>query len=139
MSLQRKTLIIAGVTALALAVTLYAATRAVLLQSFRQLEESDARQNLERVLSAIDDDVATLDRTCRDAARWDKAYAFVANRNAEFVKSDIGYGAFSTLAERRLNILLYVNADGRIFFGEGFDLRAMRETPIPEGIQPHVQ
>ena len=108
MTLRTKTLIIIGVTLAGFLVALYSVSRIVLLGSFAKLEEQDARRNVDRVRSALADELATLDHICRDSATWDKTYAFIQNGDPEFIKSDIGYGRFSTLAQRRQNLLLYI-------------------------------
>jgi two-component system sensor histidine kinase/response regulator len=138
MTLRRKTLGIIGATLVGLCVVLYLVARVVLLGSFAQLEERETRQDVERVLSAFADEVSSLDHACKNAATWDNAYAFIENANPDFVKSDIGYGAFSDLAARRLNLLLYVHSSGRIVFGEGFDLESNKETSIPESLRGHL-
>jgi PAS domain S-box-containing protein len=139
MTLKTKTLTIIGGTAIGLVAVLYVATRFLMLGNFASLEERDTRQNLERVLDTLRDDLTTLDNTCRGSANWDRAYAFVQNGDSDFVRTNIGYGAFSDAADRRLNLLLYVNAEGQIVFGEGFDLEAKNEKPIPAGVREHLQ
>src|SRR5579862_1706240 len=138
MTLRKKTLLIIVVVVTVAIAVLSAVTRVVLLGSFAELEERQAHRNVERVLSAVADDVAGVDQQCRNAATWDKAYAFIQNANPDFVKSEIGYGAFSDLAVRRLNTEVYVRHSGEIVFGEGFDLAAQKETPIPEGLRDHI-
>jgi CheY-like chemotaxis protein len=138
MTLRSKALIIIGATLAGLLGVLYLVSRMVLLGSFAKLEEQDTRRNVDRVLSALADDLATLDHNCKDSATWDKSYAFIESGNPEFIRSDIGYGPFSNLAQRRLNLLLYIDASGRIVFGEGFDLKAQKEEPIPKGLRKHL-
>jgi len=138
MTLRTKTLIIIGMALAGFLGTLYIVSRIVILRSFAKLEQQDARRNVDRVRSALADELATMDHLCRDSATWDKAYAFIEDGDPQFIRSDIGYGRFSTLAQRRQNLLLYINASGRIVFGEGFDLRAQKETPIPEGLRSHL-
>jgi len=68
MSLKTKTLTIIGGTAIGLVAVLYLATRFLILRSFASLEERDTRQNLERVLDTLRDDLTALDNTCRGSA-----------------------------------------------------------------------
>ncbi|MGD0223779.1 MAG: CHASE4 domain-containing protein [Terriglobia bacterium] len=137
-TLRTRTLMIIGMTLAGFVGALYIVSRIVLLGSFAKLEEQDVRRNVDRVRSSLDDELATLDHICRDSATWDKTCAFIEDGNPEFIRSDIGYGRFSTLAERRLNFLLYANASGRIVFGEGFDLPAQKETPVPGGLHEYL-
>ena len=72
--------------------------------------------------------MAGVDQACRNAATWDKAYAFIQNASPGFIKSEVGSGAYSDLAARRLNLGLYIRSSGHIVFGEGFDLGAQKES-----------
>jgi PAS domain S-box-containing protein len=138
MTLRRKTLLIISVTLVGLIVVLYAVSRVVLLGGFAELEEREARRNVERVLSSVEDDLSSLDRGCQNSATWDHAYAFIQNGNPGFVKSEVGYGALSDAVARGLNLELYIRSSGQIVFGEGFDLATQKETPLPEGLGEHL-
>ena len=104
MTLRKKTLLIVSATLWAVIAALYATSRVVLLGSFAELEQREAQRNVERVLSAVADDLSGVDQACRNAATWDKAYAFIRNASPGFVKSEIGSGAYSDLAARRLHL-----------------------------------
>jgi two-component system, sensor histidine kinase and response regulator len=138
MTLRKKTLLIISVTLVGLIVALYAASRVVLTDSFAELEEREARLNVERVLSSVADNLSSLDLGCQNSATYDRAYAFIQNANPNFVRSEIGYGALSDAAARRLNLELYIRSSGQIVFGEGFDLAALKEMPLPEGLTEHL-
>jgi signal transduction histidine kinase len=139
MTLRKKTVLIISATLVGLLMALYAASRVVLLGSFAELERQEAHRNVERVLSAVTHEVSGVDQACRNAATWDKAYAFIQDASPAFIKSEVGYGSYSDLAVRRLNLELYIRSSGRIVFGEGFDLAAQKETPIPEGLSEHLR
>jgi two-component system, cell cycle sensor histidine kinase and response regulator CckA len=137
-TIRSKTLAIIGVTLAVFLGALYIVSRMVLLGSYAKLEEQGAKRNVDRVRSALADELATLDSLCKDSAIYDNAYAFVGNGNPEFVRSNIGSGPLSSLAVRRLNLMIYIQPSGRIVFGEGFDLKAEKETSMPEGIREHL-
>ncbi|HEV2176196.1 MAG TPA: response regulator [Terriglobia bacterium] len=139
MTLRQKTLTIIGITLVGLVAALYVTSRVVLLGSFAALARSAAHRNVERALSAFQDDLATLDHECHNAASWDEAYAFVENGNPEFVKSDIGFGASSDFAQRRLNLEMYVQPSGRVVFAQGFDLTRMTERPLSPAALEYVK
>jgi signal transduction histidine kinase len=139
MTLRKKTLLIISVTLAGLIATLYAVSRVVLLGSFAELEEREAQRNVERVLSAVADDVSGVDQECHNAATWDDAYAFIQNANPDFVKSGIGSGNSGDLATRQVNVEVYIRSSGQILLGEGFDLAAQKETPMPEGLRNHLR
>ena len=138
MPLRTKTVIIIIATLLGLLVALFAASRAVLLHSFADLERREARRNVERLLRAVAGDIAGLNQQCRNAATWDKAYRFIQTAYPDFIKSEIGYGTYSDLAARRLNLEIYVRSTGEVVFGEGFNLTAQKETPVPASLRRHL-
>jgi PAS domain S-box-containing protein len=138
MSLRGKTLLILGVMLASLLGVLYVASRIILLGGLARLEERDARQHTGRVLSALEDDLAVIDYNCRDSATWDRTYQFIQTGDPEFIREDIGSGASGNLALRRLNLLLYLDTQGRLVFGEAFDLTRLHEKPIPPALLDHL-
>lgn len=86
MSLRRKTLVIIGVVLASLVVLLVALSQTVLLDSFRQLEEREMRQNVLRAVNALDEELATLNTSCADYAYWDDTYAYVQYRTADYLE-----------------------------------------------------
>jgi hypothetical protein len=135
MTLYRKTLLIVVATLVGLLSLEYAASRTLLMRSFEGLEARDVRQHLERVLSTFHEDLALLANTAKNAASWDKSYAFLESGDMEFVRSDIGYGQYSDLAARRLNFALYVRTGGHLVYGVGFDVEALVERPLTPGLE----
>ncbi len=130
-------LIIGGVFAAATALVSLASDRLV-SRGFAELEDREARDNVGRVLSALADDLAGLDAACRNHANWDKVYEFIESRDLRFIEEDVGYGAYSDLVARRLNLLVYVNTSGHIVFGEGFDLQRLVETPLSPRLRQYL-
>ncbi len=138
MTIRKKTLLIIGLTLFGLAVALSVSARFVLLRSFAELEQREVKKNVERALSAIEDELATLDQNCRASSMWDKLYAFMQDEDQDFIKVEIGQGLTSDPAARRLNVVAYVQPSGKIVFGEGFDLNRQVETPFPDSIRQHL-
>src|ERR1700674_3616181 len=62
MTVRRKTLLIIALTCLGLVVVLYAASRSFLLGGFIKLEQTNAQKNVQRLLNALDQDFAGMDR-----------------------------------------------------------------------------
>lgn len=46
-----------------------------------ELERDDLKQNIERILQALEREMATLDRNTEDWAAWDDTYLFVEETN----------------------------------------------------------
>ncbi|MDK2810295.1 MAG: hypothetical protein PWR27_1004 [Petroclostridium sp.] len=135
MTLRKKTLIIIGATLAGLMVVLYATLKVILLDSFIKLEEQITRRNVERILSALYDELSTLNITTGDYAGWDDTYAFIESEDKGYVEANL---VDETFAKLRLNLMLFVNSSGRIVFGKGFDLKKGKELPVPKSLQEHL-
>ncbi|MBN1762384.1 MAG: histidine kinase, partial [Methanomicrobia archaeon] len=96
-SLRKKTLIIIGITIVCLIVILYGVSQVLLLHSFDKLEEQNTRQNVERVTNALSHEFSQLDTTTYDWAAWDDTYAFIEDRNEEYIASNLIDGTFADL------------------------------------------
>jgi PAS domain S-box-containing protein len=131
MSLQKKTLLITGLTLLCLIALLYAISYNLLLGSFAELEEQTTRRNVERVLSALAEDLSTLEATLGDWAAWDDTYNFVGGINEEYVANNLLDGTFIGL---RISLMLFTNQSGAIVYGKAFDLRNEQEVPVPPSL-----
>jgi sensor domain CHASE-containing protein/nitrogen-specific signal transduction histidine kinase len=135
MDLRKKILIIISGTIIALTVILYTASHTILLGSFISLEERNAHQNVERFLSALSDDLSTLDDIAYDWSAWDDTYTFIEDANQEYIDSNL---VDETFAGLRLNLMIFVNSSGRTVFGKAFDCRREKEVPLPPGLEDHL-
>lgn len=135
MKLRKKTLTIICVTFVSLILALYAISQIILLNSFAELEERSTRQNVERALSALNDELSYLDTVTSDWAAWDDTYAFIDDVNPDYIKSNLVNGTFIELG---LNLLLLIDSSGRIVFGKAFDLQNEKELPVPQSLQEHL-
>ncbi|MEZ2276681.1 MAG: response regulator [Microcoleus sp.] len=135
MQLRKKTLLIVGAALICLIVVLYATASTILLHDFHNLEAQYVRQDVARALDALDDDLSNLDTSARDYAEWDDTYSFVNTHSQDFVKSNFVDATFVYL---RLNLLMVLDAEGRVVFSKGFDLKSQAETPIPQSLQEHL-
>ena len=135
MTLRKKTLMIVGLTIIGLLVILYFVTQITLVRSFTELEEQYTRQNVERALSALFNDLLTLDAIANDWAAWDDTYDFIEDANDEYLQSNLIDGTFTEL---RLNLMLFINPSGQIVYGKAFDLQNEEEIPVPQALQEHL-
>ncbi len=135
MKLRKRTLIAIGVTFACLVLMLYLVSRVILLGSFAELEEQYARRDVERVLSALSDELAALDTMVFDWAAWDDTYTFIEDANEEYIVSNL---VDETFTSPRLNLMLFINSSGQIVFGKGFDLDNEEEISVPQSLQEHL-
>jgi diguanylate cyclase (GGDEF)-like protein/PAS domain S-box-containing protein len=132
MSLRRRIVFIAGVTALVIATLGYAAGRLIVLQGFVRLEENLARQNTQRAANALASELSSLAASVQDWAAWDDTYSFVDDLNPAYEQANIGDSTFTTL---RLNALIYIHATRGLVFGRAYDDKEGSQTPIPTDLR----
>ena len=135
MTLRQKTLIIISMTLLCLLMSLYLSLSTIWLNGFAQIELHQTYQNIEQVTEALANDLEQLNTTAKDWARWDESYAFVEDVNERYVQANLGD---QSLANLRLNILLFINNAGQIAYGKGLDLQQKAEVPVPDSLRQYL-
>jgi PAS domain S-box-containing protein len=135
MTLRNKTLIIITVTLAGLIGLLYFISQTILLSSFAELEDQGVRQNVERVSAALQDELTNLDSTAGDWAHWDETYAFVQDRNEEYIENNL---MDSTLTNLNLNFMLFFDTSNRLVFGKAVDLQSGSAVDVPQNLQDYL-
>lgn len=135
MSLRLKIPLTAGLVLACVMAALYLVAWQVLGHSFAELEDRTVRSNVERALAALHESLEALDTRCVDWAAWDDTYAFMEDRDEEYIRSNL---VDTTFMNQRFNLMLFVDTAGRLVFGKAFDLEAGVEAPLPAGLREHL-
>ncbi|MEG4575006.1 CHASE4 domain-containing protein [Microcoleus sp. N3A4] len=135
MKLRRKTLSIVGITIAGLTGILYATSSRILLGSLAKAEEQEATQVVKGVLNVFGQTADDFNSRFADWSAWDDTYAFIQNRNSEFIASNL---IPEGLANIRVNIAVFVNTSGKIVYGTGLDSEKLKLTPVPEALKQHI-
>jgi diguanylate cyclase (GGDEF)-like protein/PAS domain S-box-containing protein len=136
MTLQKKTM---GVIALTLAISilaLYLASDSIVLGSFSTLENENAQRDVQRVRSALDDDLATLEGTTRDWSLWDDTYQYLADHNDAYFNSNLA--DILPMVSNHLNIMLFIDTEGGVVSALSADYRAGEKTTFPQDLITQV-
>ena len=134
-TLRRKTIFIIVIMLLGLLVIAFLPMHIFLRNSFITLEEQNISRNAERAASGLADSIAQLDRTAHDYAAWDDTYNFVADRNSDYVNTNL---IDETFVNIQLNFLMILDRAGNIVYARGFDLQSEQETPLPQRFRAEV-
>ncbi len=137
MTVRRKTLLIIGVTCLGLVTVLYAASRSFLLGGFIKLEQASARENMQRVLNALDDDVDGFRRFTRDRSASDQTYDAIIRPTTESIGPLLGVDVTGNLATRRYSYVALVNSFGQVVAARGHDRLTNTPVNLPESLKAH--
>jgi signal transduction histidine kinase len=135
MTLRRKTLLIIAGTFYGVIILLFFISRNILLESYAELERQSTHRDVERVVTAYSQELSSLDTTVTDWAAWDDTYAFIADPDEEYIRSNL---TDSTFIELGLNLMLYIDSSGRTVFGKAFDLGKEEEIPVPQSVSTYL-
>jgi diguanylate cyclase (GGDEF)-like protein/PAS domain S-box-containing protein len=136
MTLRRQTMLVMGVTFLALLLVMYGVCRVILMQGFAQVEEQRAQEKMTRAVSGLGLTLRDLEVPLADWSRWDDTYQFVRDRNEHYIEVNLLDESIATL---HLNLVLVLNNEGREVFGTGFDLEKGRKVSVPESLRAHLK
>lgn len=114
---------------------MYATSSTILLGSLVKAEEQEATQVVKGVLSVFSQTADDFNSRFADWSAWDDTYAFIENRNKEFIASNL---VPEGLANVRVNIAVFVNTSGKIVYGTGLDTKKLQLTPVPEALKQHI-
>ncbi len=118
MPLQKKTLLISGLVYSCLIFVLYALGRLILLNGFIKLEDKMVRQDVERVLNVIADELTGLDQVAHDWASWDDTYSFIIDHNEAYLKSNL---LLKTFQDLDLNLMVFIDSGGKVILNKAYD------------------
>lgn len=136
MDLEKKTFLIILATLTVVAGLAAVVADRLVLESFRSLERTATEEDLERVVLAIDDDLADLDRTAMDWAHWDDSYAYVQGLAPGFEHSNLVPNSFDA---NGLALMVFLDSQDAVVFGAAYDAGTGNLTVLPQrfaGLQP---
>jgi len=135
MTLRKKTSGIIAAAGVVLIALLYIAAHLIVMKSFTGLERDSMRQHVERVLAALNNEIAEITSYASDYAAWDDAYRFILDENIEFIESNMQNATFENL---HVNLFAFVRIPDRIVFAKAFDLLKGEEIAVSEGILDYL-
>ncbi len=128
-SLRTKIILIVSGAVIGYAVIDHLIQLATIVPSFVALEEQQSERDAMRVIDALRGEIEHLDVRCRDRSAWDDTYRFVAERQPEYIASNLGPKAFH---DADVNLLYVCAVDGRVVWGEVRDLVSNERITLRE-------
>lgn len=127
MKLRNKTLLIIVAVLLSLNAGLYAIASTILMQGYIKIEEEMMRQNVQRSLNAINEELNDLSETTLAWASWDDTYEFTKHPNSKYVETS----ANSNVADQySLDFIAILNTKNQSRLIKQFDASTKKEIPI---------
>ena len=136
MSIRLKTLLLIAGTTVVLLILLYSLSLAIVLGRFAELEKRDARRALEQALNALGNEIGELDTFNHDWAAWDDTYAFILDRNPEYLEANLRDETFSGA---KISLMMFVNRAGEVVFAKAYDWRRLRRLPLPAEVMARIR
>ncbi len=135
MNLRNKTLIVIGLFLVCLILILYTAAQMQLKSSFSELEEQNAKVDVERALNAISNELTSLGDLANFWAARDDIYAFMTTGNPDFINYSMTTGSLTndSLHNTEINLLLFLNSYGQIVFSRFMNASGAAEE-IPQDL-----
>ena len=132
MTLRLKTLVTIVATLVGLFALLLVAYHTTVLSSFADLEQQTTRTTVNQLTTYVDAQVRNLSLQLRDWSVWDETYAFVSGEGPDYPDNNLGDSTFENL---RLNLMVFVDAAGRIVYSEAYDLARRDEMALVADLQ----
>ncbi len=134
--MRKRILLVIGLTLTGMLAIIIIATRFIILNGFEDLQNDLLRQDVERFLFAVDDDLEGMDGSAGDWAEWDETYDFMEKPDASFTEKNLeGVGVFRNL---RLHLILLADGSGKTVYRKAMDPDSGREIPFPEDLEPYL-
>jgi diguanylate cyclase (GGDEF)-like protein len=132
-SIRFRSIVVLILIQLLLFVLVFFTVQSIAVESVRNLEYINAKQNavlVERILVASS---SSMTNTVRDWAIWNETYDYIEGNNPTYEDNNLYYESFETL---NVNLVLYYDATQQIVFSAYYDFVEEIEIPVdPEYLQ----
>lgn len=135
MRLRNKISIIVVVLWFVMVFITYFGSKLILSNSYFNLEQEQANNNLQRINEVIKQMGAPLNNTVTDWSVWDDTYNFVVDQNEEFKKTNLVVSAF---ASTDVDMLLIFNSKGQPIFTMAVDDKRSKQIDLPKELFAYI-
>jgi sensor domain CHASE-containing protein len=87
-------------------------------------------------LHAIQGELEALHATAADWAYWDDTYTFAQGSNPNYIAGNLTDSSFANL---KLNLIVILNSQNQMVYGQSFDLVEVSPIPLPNGLAALLQ
>lgn len=129
LNIRQRTSLSLGLTLVGLAVAVLFSSDALLLSSYRDLEDKHSAANVRRAQNALSQEVAKIHGLSPDWSDWDDTYQFMADHNPAYVKANL------SVVSIKVDAQLFIDLEGRVFEYRGVDRLPGVRPPDPEEIR----
>jgi PAS domain S-box-containing protein len=131
MNLRTKTLGLLAVMLAGLLLVQTVMTSRILFTGAQNLEEKLTRRTVQQLQSVLGIEMAELEVLVKDWGNWDDTYAFIEDRSAEYIESNLNAPAITTI---KIHAFVILDNQGRVVWGSGCDLESATLVPYPDDL-----
>ena len=131
MKLRNKTLLFSSLILITLVLVLLSVSYLVFQDTYSGIETKYSYHVLNDEMSGFNNTVIAMNQTAQDWARWDDAYTFVSGNNPSFISKNIPSYTFN---RTNLNLIIFVNNDGKVMYGKAYDLKTNQYINLPTNL-----
>jgi|GEM_PF-5304188 diguanylate cyclase (GGDEF)-like protein len=136
MKLRLKVLIILAGMWITVSLLTYLYSKSALISEYSKLEKTDVIADIERTRNMLHTILYSVQLLNTDWSHWDDSYQFMQDKNNTFIKSNLPY---TTFANSNINLILFFDTHGKLFYGTNYDLSTKRFAPIPQQLINYLE
>ncbi|MBU9723754.1 MULTISPECIES: EAL domain-containing protein [Bacillaceae] len=119
MKLKGKVIVLSIISVTSLLLFLFLLVNPLLLERYRDLEETIMAENVKRVENAFNNEINRLSMIVRDYAVWDDTYEFIQDKNEDYIRSN---WVDDTFLSNQIHMVLYFDENEDLIYEKGLNL-----------------
>jgi len=135
MKLLYKVLLIGTIFLVTTLSTMALFSTVVLQHSYSALEQADTIDEIDRGISALQNDLGEMSTRLFDWAFWDETYWFAKGENPTYIENNLMEETFQNC---NLNALLIYNQAGDLIYAQGFNQTTLEYADLPQGLNASI-
>ena len=101
------------------------------MHDYARLEKKELISDVERTRNTLDNLISNIKLLTYDWSQWDDTYSFMENKNQKFIKTNL---AFTTFVNAKVNLILFFDTKGKLFYGLNYNLETNKFEPVPKSL-----
>lgn len=127
MGLRGKIILTISVLFALFALVSYMIQNQILYPEFMEYEEEIAKDDISRVIEAIENEKGHLEKLCIDWSSWDATYEFVLSKDNSYTEGNLDA---STFENSELNLIHFIDVNNKKVFSSAYDYVEKKEITI---------
>lgn len=128
MSIRIKVLLIILISFIILSIISHFTYQWFIFQDVIIIEKRYVKDDISRVLTIINDDIAEINAILEDWALWNDTYNFIITKNQDYIDSNLPNITFINL---NIEFMVFLDTSNRVVFAKRVEPASGREVPIP--------